>query len=125
ATVPLAAEELLGGGAQRLAEPRALVGRGPHRGAAVRAAVDAEVDARLGELAAQDLVLDVVEADGTAAGHVPAALEELAVARLPHRGDRILGEDGVEREGVVGVQPVGESVLLAREARGVALRARR
>src|SRR6185369_15912802 len=76
AAVPLAAEELLGRGAERVAEPRALVRRRPHRRAAVRAAVDREVDARLGELPAQDLVLDVVEAHGSAARHVSAALEE-------------------------------------------------
>ena len=99
-----------------VAQAVADVGRRAQRRAAVRAAVDGEVDARLGELAAQDLVLDVVEAHGAAAGHVAAALEELAVARLPHRGDRILGDDRVQREGVVRVQPVREAVLVGGEA---------
>ena len=76
--------------------PVALVGRRAHRRAAVRAAVDREVDARLARSAPRRmLVLDVVEADGAAAGDVAAALEELAVARFPHRADRVLGEDRV------------------------------
>src|SRR5712692_5123724 len=125
AQVPLPGQELLGGGAQRLAQALSFVGRRPHRRAAVRAAVDGEVDARLGELPAQDLVLDVVQAERAAARDVLAALEELAGARLPHRGDRILGEDGVQGERVVGVEPVGEAVLLGGKARRIALRAGR
>ena len=104
---------------QALADVR----RRAQRRAAVRAAVDGEMDARLAELAAQDLVLDVVEADGAAAGAVAPALEELAVARLPHRGDRILGDDRVQGERVVRVQPVREAMLVGREARGIAVRA--
>jgi hypothetical protein len=74
------------------------------------------VDARLREAPAQDLVLDVVEADGAAARHVAAALEELPVARAPDRRDGILGDDRVQRERVVGVDPVGEALVVARKA---------
>ena len=70
-------------------------------------------------------MLDVVEADGTAARDVAAALEELAGARLPHRGEGVLVHDRVERERVVGVQPVGQPVVLRREAVRMALGTRR
>src|SRR5262245_13675930 len=100
--VPLVGEELLGGPLQCCAQAGALVCRRPYGRAAVRAAVDGEVNARLGELPAQNLVLDVVEADGATAGHMTLALEELAVACLPHRGDWILRQDRVQGEGIVG-----------------------
>src|SRR5581483_1806009 len=82
-----------------------------------------EVDARLGELPAEDLVLDVVEADRLPAGDVAPALEEAAVAGLPYGRDRVLVEDRVERERVVRVQPVGEPVAVARKGLGRRVRA--
>ena len=85
ATVAFVGEELARCRTQRAPQSVAGVRRRTQRGTAVRAAVDGEVDARLGELAAQDLVLDVVEADRASAGEMAAALKELTVARLPYR----------------------------------------
>ncbi len=115
AAVPAVRQERLGRLPQGVAEATAAVRRGTHRRATVRAAVDREVDARLGVVGPEDLVLDVVEADRRTAGDVPPALEEPAVARLPDGPDRVLLSDRVEGERVVGVDPVGEPVLLVRE----------
>ena len=100
------------------------VRRGSHRGATVRAAVDREVDPGLRELRTQDLVLDVVETERRVPRDVPPTLEEPAVARLPHRADRVLVHDRVQSERVVGVDPVGKTVLFAREQVRTAFRRR-
>src|SRR5262249_54001577 len=115
ATVPLAAQELLRRRSQRFVQALAVVGLRTHRRAAAGAAIDGEMDARLAELPAPDLVFAGVQANGAASGHVAPALEELAVARLPHRRDRILGDYSVQGEGVVGVDPVGKAVREAGE----------
>ena len=115
AAVPAVRQERSGRFTQRVAQTLAPVRRGTHRRATVRATVDREVDARLGVVRSEDLVLDIVEAGRRTAGDVPPPLEELPVARLPDRPDRVLLSDRVQGERVVGVDPVGQPILLARE----------
>jgi hypothetical protein len=102
------------------------------RRTADRRAVDREVNARLLELAPQDLVLDVVERH-LAAGRPPAHRRPHAVdlpdavARLerqPRCANRIVIDDRAERERVVGVDPEREPLLARPRAffRGRCLR---
>lgn len=79
------------------------------------------MDARFGEMLAQNLMLDIVKAHRSPAGDMPPPLKELAVARLPYRGNRILVYDRVEGEGVVGVEPVSQFVLFGWEGAGVVI----
>ena len=116
--VPLAGEELARwprAACSRM--PSRVVGLRPHRRAAVRAAVDREVDARLARSAPRRmLVLDVVEADRR-----PPATCRRRWKNWPSRAfhTELIGYSAMiacERERVVGVDPVGEGVLLAGEA---------
>src|SRR6185369_8650513 len=89
------------------------------RRTADRRAVDREVNARLLELAPQDLVLDVVERY-LAAGRPPAHRRPDAVdlpdaiSRLecqPGSSNRVVIDDRAERERVVGVDPERQPLL--------------
>ena len=66
-------------------------------------------------------MFDIVEAHRTPSGDMPAPLKELAVARLPYRSDRVLGDDRVQGEGVVGIQPVRELIFVVRKFAGIGL----
>jgi len=95
-------------------------GLGAQRGAALGGAVDGGVDARVLETLAQDLVLDVVQAElvvlavGVQAGQV----DELAIPdAVQERADvadavqRVVVDDQPDRVGVVGVGPEGEALV--------------
>jgi hypothetical protein len=79
-TIPFAREKLFAGHAQGLAQAIALVSGRAHRRAAVRAAVDREVNARLAKAPAQDFMLEIIEAHRLATRDVPTTLKELAIA---------------------------------------------
>jgi len=98
--------------------------------AAERRAVQGEVDARVGEPRSEDPLLEGMEARRSAPQREPLPQEEAGTLgqqgvppggpHVHHAANRVVLEDQAQDDGVVGVQPVGQPVGLAREQRRVA-----
>ena len=106
------------------------------RGQPRDAAVEGEVEARVGEALAHHAVLELVEGDRLSAERDVLEEEEPGEVRnhpveggrrahVPNARDRVVIEHDRDRPGVVGVQPVGQSVGRCGERVGLVVGARR